>query len=216
MPAYYPISLNLTGRPCLVVGGGSVAARKTASLLEAGAKVTVVAPDIGPPLDEMAAAGLVVLRRRPFDRSDLEGCDLVVAATDDPAVNQTVSTEARGRRVLVNVVDDPERSDYIVPAVVRRGALCLAVTTDGYSPALAKRIRDRLASEFGPEYGQFLDWLGETREKIKREEPDETRRKALFEALVDSNVLAKLRDGRAKAARDEFDRLLRERPRSDQ
>lgn len=214
MPNYYPIGLNLTDRQCLVVGGGAVAARKVKALLEAGARVVVVSPEVGPPVEEMAASGRVTLRRRRFEPGDLDGCFVVVAATDDRSVNRAVSAAARERRTLVNVVDDPDLSDYIVPAAVRRGSLCLSVTTDGKSPLLAGRIRARLEEEFGREYGQFLDWLGEARERIKREEPDETRRKAILESLIDSNVLAKLRDGRTAAARDEFDRLLDKRPRS--
>ncbi|MHB0885918.1 MAG: precorrin-2 dehydrogenase/sirohydrochlorin ferrochelatase family protein [Bacillota bacterium] len=210
MPEYYPISLALTGRPGLVVGGGAVAARKVDALLEAGAAVTVVAPEVSPELAALATAGRVSLERRPFAPSDLDGCFVAVAATDDQSVNRAVSAAARERRVLINVVDDASLSDFIVPAVVRRGSLCLAVTTDGKSPLFSRRIRERLEAAFGPEYGQFLDWLGEARETIKRQEPTEARRRAIFAALVDSGVLDLLREGRSAEARDQFERLLRE------
>ncbi|MHB8927556.1 MAG: precorrin-2 dehydrogenase/sirohydrochlorin ferrochelatase family protein [Bacillota bacterium] len=210
MSEYYPISLNLSGRRCLVVGGGAVAARKVAALLEAGAAVTVVAPDAAREVLDLSARGRVTYVRRAFAPADLGGCFVAVAATDDPGVNRAVSQAARERRVLVNVVDDAAISDYIVPAVTRRGSLCIAVTTDGKSPLLARRVRERLEADFGPEYGQFLDWLGEARETIRREEPNESRRRAIFARLVDSGVLALLREGRAAEARDEFERLLRE------
>ncbi len=210
MPNYYPIGLNLSGRPCVVIGGGSVAARKVAALIEAGASVTVVAPEACPDLEALAGSGAVAIRRRPFQPPDLDRAFVAVAATDSSEVNRAVSAAARERGILVNVVDDPGRSDFIVPAVVRRGNLCLAITTDGKSPLLARRIGERLEAEFGPEYGQFLDWLGEARETIKRKEPDEARRRALFARLVDSDVLDLLRAGRADLARDEFERLLRD------
>lgn len=209
MPDYYPISLAVAGRPCLVVGGGAVAARKVDALLEAGATVIVVAPEVSAELAALVDAGRVGLRRRAFAPPDLDGCFVAVAATDSQSVNRAVSAAARERRVLVNVVDDAALSDFIVPAVVRRGRLCLAVTTDGKSPLFARRVRERLEATFGPEHGQFLDWLGEARETIKRQEPDEARRRAIFAALVDSRVLDLLREGRTAEARGEFERLLR-------
>jgi len=210
MPAYYPISLDLSGRRCLVVGGGAVAARKVAALLEAGAAVTLVAPETVQEIQALIAAGRVTHIRRAFVPSDLDGCRVAVAATDEAMVNRAVSEAARERNVLVNVVDDAGLSDYIVPAVVRRGSLCIAVTTDGHSPLLARRVRERLEKEFGPEYGQFLDWLGEARETIKQEEPVQARRRAILERLVDSGILDLLREGRVAEARGRFERLLRE------
>ena len=171
---YYMAALDMTGKRCLVVGGGTVARRKAAGLLAAGAHVTMVAPDDGPGVDGAVGSGiedaatsdrnddlpgtLTVLRHR-FVPEDLEGVALVFAATDDAAVNAEVTRLAHERGLLVNVVDAPDTGDLIVPATVQRGALQIAVSTGGASPALARRLRERLEAEFGPAYGELVALL---------------------------------------------------------
>jgi len=157
LPAYYPIFIDLCAQPCLVAGGGTVARRKIDGLLAAGACVTVVAPrcDALPPG--------VILRQRPVTPDDLAGMVFVIAATDDPAVNASLAQAARARGIWVNVVDAPEAGTVILPAVVTRGALRLAISTGGASPVLAQHIRTILDAQFGAEYAELVDILGTLR-----------------------------------------------------
>lgn len=157
-PAYYPILLDLRGRRCLVVGGGAVARRKVNGLLEAGASVIVVAPHIA----DMPPGAQCV--HRPFTPDDLADAALVIAATDDAAVNAAVAEEAHTRRIWVNVVDAPEAGNCILPAVVRRGAFQLAISTGGASPAFARRLRRQLAQAYGAEYGELVELLWRLRQ----------------------------------------------------
>jgi precorrin-2 dehydrogenase/sirohydrochlorin ferrochelatase len=139
----YPIVLDLTGVPVLVVGGGQIAARKASGLLEAGARLTVVAPVVG---SDLAAAAAMV-HERPYRSADIAGHQLVLTATDDPTVNAQVAIDARQAGVWVNSADDPENCSFILPALARRGSVVVAVGTDGSSPALARHLRDRIAAE---------------------------------------------------------------------
>ncbi len=141
----YPVALNLAGRRCLVVGGGAVAARKVEGLLAAEGEVIVVAPDLVEPLRRRARGGQVTWRERPFDPSDLDGVAIAFLATSDRGANRRAAEEAKSRGVWVNVADDPEACDFHVPALFRRGSLCVAVSTGGASPRLAAWVRDRLA-----------------------------------------------------------------------
>ncbi len=195
---YYQAALDLRGRTCVVVGGGAVARRKVESLLRAGASVTVVAPDCLP----MPAAVTTV--RAPFTDDHLTGAALAVAATDDPAVNTRVARAARDRGIWVNVVDDPDAGTFIVPAVVERGAFRIAVSTGGTSPALAARVRQRLEAEFGPEYADFVEILGELRSEwepraLAAGVPPAARR-AAWHAVLDLPLADLLRDGRRAEA----------------
>jgi precorrin-2 dehydrogenase/sirohydrochlorin ferrochelatase len=155
---YYQAGLDLRGRACLVVGAGAVAQRKVRDLVEAGADVTVIAPECRP-----MPKGVTVVRR-PFEDGDLVGVALAVAASDDRELNARVAGLARGRGVWVNVVDEPGEGDVVLPAVLRRGELRIAVSTGGASPALARRIRERLDAEFGPEWGALTRLLGALRD----------------------------------------------------
>lgn len=180
----HPVFLGLAGEPVVVIGGGEVAERKVTSLLESGARVTVVAPAVTPEVAGLAAVGAVRLHRRRYTPGDLAGCRLAYAATDDPAVNRAVRAEATERGVWLNVADQPELCDFLAPAVVRRGDLTLAVSTNGASPALARRIREALERRFGPEYADALARLRAERERLRREEPDAARRRRRLEALA--------------------------------
>jgi len=163
VPDYFAAFLDLRGRRCLVVGGGEIGERKARTLLQSGAQVTVVSPAVTRGLAALATVGRIVERRRPFRRSDLRGCALAVAATGDPAVDDTVAALARRARVLVNVVDRPERCDFILPSVLQRGELQIAVSTGGRCPALAREIRRRLETLFGPEYTELVARTGQAR-----------------------------------------------------
>jgi len=167
MPDYFPAFLDLRRRRCLVVGGGEIGERKTHALLDCGARVTIVSPSVTQRLAALAASGRLVHRARPFRRSDPRGCALAVAATGDPRVDRVVAAAARRWRTLVNVVDRPQHCDFIVPAVLRRGELQIAVSTGGRSPAIAREIRRRLERFFGPEYGELISRAGEARNRAR-------------------------------------------------
>ncbi len=169
MPAYYPVSLNISGRKCVVVGGGQVALRKAKALLEHGADVEVISPDLCPELVQLAGSGEIRVLAREYQPGDLKKAFVAIAATDDTEVNQRVVTEARKDAVLVNVVDDAENSDFIVPSCLRRGEVTIAVSTSGRSPALARKIRTRLEKELGDEYASLIHLIGEVRAEVKRE-----------------------------------------------
>jgi siroheme synthase-like protein len=159
----YPVNLLVAGRPCLVVGGGRVAVQKVRGLLAAGATVTVVAPDID---EEIVTLG-VRCERRPYRRPEAATYRLAVAATGDPEVNQQVYDDADAAGVWVNSADDPERCSFTLPAVVRRGRLTVTVSTGGHSPALSAWLRERLATELGPEYDRLIGVLADVRSEIQ-------------------------------------------------
>ena len=171
--------LKLEGRGCLVVGAGAVAEGKISGLLDAAAKVRVVAPEATAQVKSWAAAGHIEWLARPAEPSDLDGMLLVVAATDSHELHENIHAEARLRGVLCNVVDVPELCDFYYPAVAQRGALQIAVSTSGQSPALAQRLRKELEQQFGPEYEAWLKQLGEEREKLfaaSNMDPEERKR----------------------------------------
>jgi uroporphyrin-III C-methyltransferase/precorrin-2 dehydrogenase/sirohydrochlorin ferrochelatase len=159
----YPVSLDLEGRRCVVVGGGTVAEHKVQGLLDAGAAVTVVAGAFTPALKDLAARGEVELLHRPYARGDLAGAFLTIAATDDGAVNAEVFAEASEGNVLCNAVDDVAHCHFAAPSIVRRGDLTISVSTGGKAPALAKRLRQTLSAQFGDEWGVLVEVLAESR-----------------------------------------------------
>jgi precorrin-2 dehydrogenase/sirohydrochlorin ferrochelatase len=166
---YFPAFLDLRGRRCLVVGGGAIGERKAKDLVDCGARVTVVSPAITPGLRALAASDLVAHRARKFLRSDVRGCAVVIAATGSARVDDAVAAEARRRNALVNVVDRPAHCDFIVPSVLRRGELQIAVSTGGRSPALAREIRRRLEPLFGPELAEMVEQVGRERARARAE-----------------------------------------------
>jgi precorrin-2 dehydrogenase/sirohydrochlorin ferrochelatase len=186
--SYYPALLDLAGKLAVVVGGGRVAGRKVASLLEAGARVRLVAPELAEETARRAGEEKVSHLARGFQPEDLDGAWLVISATDDEQLNRAVAAEAEARGVFVNVVDVPELCSFIVPAVVRRGELTLAVSTGGASPAAARRLRQRLQDQFGPEWGPYLRLMRRLRRAvIARGRPAEENR-TLFYALADAGL----------------------------
>jgi siroheme synthase-like protein len=192
---FYPIYLNLAGRPCVVVGGGTVAEGKVAGLLEAGARVRVIAPELTPALADWAREGRVAHEPRVFAVGDLAGAFLVIGATDEPDVNQQVWEEAEALRLLVNVVDDTPHCNFIAPAIVRQGDLVVAISTSGKAPALAVRLKEHIQAIIGPEHARFLELAGTLREPLAERLPEFAARRALWYQLVDSDVLELLRQG---------------------
>lgn len=166
---YYPISLNINHRRCVVVGGGQVAQRKVKALLEHGAIVAVISPTICPELERLAGRGTIKVLPRSYQPGDLEGAFLAIAATAETDINRKVAEEAKRRGILVNVVDDPKHSDFIAPAYLHRGDLTIAISTAGRSPALARKIRTRLEENFGKEYTSLVGLINEVRSELKQE-----------------------------------------------
>lgn len=176
----FPMFLKLSSRPCLVVGAGAIAESKIASLLEAGGRVRVVAPEATPQIRAWAQSKTLEWLQRPFQPDDLDGMFLVVAATSSTELHERIFEEATRLGVLCNIVDVPPLCDFYYPSVVQRGALQIAISTAGQSPALAQRLRKQLENRFGPEYEQWLAQLGEARDKLHATDMDPDKRKRLL------------------------------------
>lgn len=194
---YYPIIVDLTDASCLIVGGGEVAFRKAVTLREAGAQVKVITRDACARLEHMDG---VTVECRDYAAGDVSGHALVFAATDDRQVNSLVSREAAEHGIPVNVVDDPELCSFIVPSVMRRGDLLMAVCTSGKSPGLSKKIRCELEEHYGPEYGEFVELMGEMRQEVKARYSTQKEREAVFGKLINSGILELLRQGEKEEA----------------
>ncbi len=207
---YYPISLDVSGKRCVVVGGGRVAVRKVERLLDCGAEVVVVSRDLAPELADWKSEGRIVHREAEYDAASLDGAFLVIGATDRDAVNAAVSRDARARGLLVNIVDEPARCNFILPSLHRQGDLVITVSTGGKSPALAKKLREELARLYGPEYGALADILGALRERIRARGRPVEENKACFDAVVRSDILDLIRRRDAGAVRERILRLTGE------
>jgi precorrin-2 dehydrogenase/sirohydrochlorin ferrochelatase len=213
MRQFYPMMVDLTGKRCLVVGGGAVAERKVASLVECGAKVGVVSPKATARLTALASSGRIRLRRRPVRAADLTGAFLVVAATDDPRVNREVAERVRNAGGLVNVADDPAACSFLVPSVIRRGDLTVAISTGGGSPALARKLRQRLEQTVGPEYEAFVAALRLLRERARRAIADPKDRQAIYRRAVESDLFEAAARGDSARVAARIEELLRGLPR---
>ncbi len=209
---FYPVFLDLRGRRAVVIGGGAVAEQKVLGLLSAGAHVTVVSPETTPRLAELAAAGGIDLRRRPYRSGDLAGAWLAIAGTDDRAANAQVWAEAEREGVLLNAVDDLDHCSFIAPAIHREGDITVAVSTSGKSPALAARLRQRVARLVGPAEARLCELLGELRPELAARVPDPHARTALWYRIVDSDVIEFVRRGDDDGARRRMDELVEQPP----
>jgi precorrin-2 dehydrogenase/sirohydrochlorin ferrochelatase len=179
---YYPLYLEMTDRRCLVIGGGAVAERKIAALLEAGAEVTVISPDVTEAISRWSKNDSIQFHARRYQRGDINGHQLVFVATDDGSVNAQVHQDGKNQGVWVNAADDPEHCDFILPSVLRRGDLTVAVSSGGNSPALARTIREELESYFTQEYEQLAGLAAEARVELRKRSliaPFEVWRRAL-------------------------------------
>ncbi len=186
MTSMYPVTLNLTGKFCTVVGGGSVAVRKVKSLVEQGAEVTVISPALDEEL--LAMQKQFVWRKSPYKDGILEGSFLVIAATDNRDVNHAVAQWCSDNQVLVNVVDSREESSFTVNAMVQRGDLLLAVSTNGVSPAVSKKIRQDLEQQYGDEYAVMLEILAEAREEALNTISDAGKRRLFLQSVADMQL----------------------------
>lgn len=198
----YPILLNnLRGRRCVVIGGGHEARRKTEELVDCEADVVVITPDAAPWLDALHAAGAVRWTARPYQRGDLRDAFLAIVTETNPAATAPIWEEAQEEKVLLNAMDDVPHCTFVAGSVVRRGPLVITISTSGCAPALSVRLRQQLEAEFGPAYGVFLTWMRALRTPMAAHFPDFEERRARWYALVDSDVLALLRQEAYDTAR---------------
>jgi len=193
---YYPINLDIKNRKCLIVGGGAVGTRKVITLLECGARVTVVSPEPTPQLTRLASERSITLEKRDYRSDDITGMFLVIGATDDESLNLQVSKDAEQAHILCNIADRPEVCNFILPSIVRRGDLVITVSTSGKSPALAKRLRKQLETQFGQEYADFLLLMGAIRKKLLAQAHEPEAHKDLFHKLIESNILNLMHAGK--------------------
>lgn len=194
----YVACLRLSGRKCLVVGGGDIGLEKVEGLLACGGDVTLVAPEAIPALEELASEGSIKWERREYEPADLEGTFIVIAATNDTDVNIGIYEDAERRAMLVNIVDVPPLCNFILPAIVRQGSMAIAISTQGASPALAKRMKREISEQFGPAYAELAVILNEVRGWAKGTLPTYNDRRDFFEGIVNGNPdpVELIREGR--------------------
>lgn len=203
----YPVVLNIAGMPVAVVGGGKVAARKTEKLLAAGARVTVISPELDAKLAVWAEQGRVTWRAKQFAPEDIQDARLVIAATADPDVNMAVYLALKPHQ-WINMVDRPDLSHFTVPATLRRGSLTISVSTGGASPELARRLTGELAERYDEVYADYVDFLAQCRREILRRVPERNKREQLFAALLDPVFLQWTKEGNLEERAIRFHELL--------
>lgn len=199
---YYPAFFDLREKNCLVIGGGAVAERKVRRLLECDASVRIVSESLSDELQRLRQEGQIRYLAAEYSAASLNGVFMVICATDDKALNERVMRDCRSRGIPVNVVDDPDRCDFILPSIVEQGDLMIAVSTGGKSPALAKCLRKELERQYGVEYRELVDILGELRKRIMAKGRPSEENKVVFEAVVNSDILELLRRGDWEAVRE--------------
>jgi precorrin-2 dehydrogenase/sirohydrochlorin ferrochelatase len=197
---YYPIYIDIEDRSVVIIGGGEVCARKVETMLRYGARVTVVSPEATEEIERWAREGAVTFVRKRYEASDLDGANIVIASTDDQKTNETIAADCRSRRIPVNVVDVTPLCEFIVPAIIEKGSVQIAVSTGGKSPALARTLKEDLQRTIGPEYAEVNDVLGTLREGAKRVLPTDTDRKRFFDGIIARGILDMLRGGRRREA----------------
>lgn len=199
--ATYPVSLLIKNKLCIVIGAGDVAVRKIKPLLASGAKVKVIAPE------GLAIEGIETVNRE-YNQGDLEGAFLVIAATDDQKTNEQIYKEAVDKNILVNVVDNPSLCTFYVPSVVKRGKLQITISTDGVYPALSKKLRKQLETEFGTEYENYLQILEEARKAVIDNYPEDQRKAKLNEILNDKDIMELAIEGKVSEAMERLNKWI--------
>lgn len=197
---YYPINLQISHQPCVVVGGGSVAERKVMGLLAAGGMVTVLSPYLTNNLAVLLEEKKITHVARTYQQGDVKGYFIVICATDNNLVNQLAAAEGRSFGSLVNVADAPELGNFSVPSQISHGDLLLTISTGGKSPALAKKLREQLEEQYGPEYGIYLELVAKARAQIKRQLSTAKEREAFWRETLDQEVIILLKAGKIKEA----------------
>ncbi|MGA3086437.1 MAG: bifunctional precorrin-2 dehydrogenase/sirohydrochlorin ferrochelatase [Thermodesulfobacteriota bacterium] len=206
---YYPVFLDLQNAPCLVVGGGQVGERKVKTLQSCSAKVYLISQELTPYLREEVQQGRINLLAPSYQTEYLKEMLLVIGATDDPELNENIGREAKERRILCNIADEPIECSFILPSLVCRGDLTIAVSTAGKSPALSKKIRLDLEEEFPEIYGPYLELLGQIRNEVLARNMSQGENQKIFETLVNSPILSWLETGDFESLFNLLDRLLK-------
>ena len=201
---YYPAFLDIQERACLVVGGGGVATRKVDTLLECGATVTVVSLEASQTLEDLAAIQRITLKIRAYKPGDLEGQFLVIGATNDEALNRQISADAEARNLLCNIADRPSVCNFILPSIIQRGDLVLAISTSGKSPAFAKKLRQDLEGQFGDAYAVLLELMGAIRARLLKQAHAPEEHKPLFNKIIHSDIISLIQNQQY----DQIDQLL--------
>lgn len=191
---YYPVYLDIKGRRCLVVGGGQVGTRKVKTLLECGARVTVISPEVTSALSGLADQGRIDLELRAYRSTDLDKAFLIIGATDDQVLNRRIHRDAEAAQRLCNIADQPALCNFVLPSIINQGDLSIAISTAGKSPAFAKHLRRQLTDQFGPEYGQLLELMGAIRQRLLAAEHAPEQHKPLFEQLIRCGLLEMIKD----------------------
>ena len=202
---YYPAFLDLSDRKAVVVGGGRVAERKVRSLLKAGALVEVVSPALIKGLNELLGLKKITHKKRKYKSGDLRGAFIVIAATSSPAVNSKVAQDAEH---LVNIIDIPSDGNFIVPSIIRRGKLTIAISTEGASPALSKAVRKEIERKYDAEFARYLRFVESVRGKAIKEIKDAKKRERFLKSLASAEILAMLRNKGFGAASEEVLKAL--------
>jgi precorrin-2 dehydrogenase/sirohydrochlorin ferrochelatase len=197
---YYPIYLDIENRNVVIIGGGNVCARKAETMMKYGARVTIVSPELTDEIEGWAREGCLALKRKTYDASDLDGANIVIASTDDQTVNEQIAADCRARRIPVNVVDVTPLCEFIVPAIIEKGSIQIAVSTGGKSPAVARTLKEDLQRMIGPEYAEVNDVLGTLRDGAKRVLPTDVDRKRFFDGIIAAGILEMLRNGKRREA----------------
>jgi precorrin-2 dehydrogenase/sirohydrochlorin ferrochelatase len=201
---YYPINLDIQNRNVLVVGGGGVGTRKVKTLLDCGARVTVVSLEVSRQLQDLATSGEIKLEDRSYQSNDLSGMFLVIGATNDEKLNRQISNDAERLNTLCNIADHPEVCNFILPSIVHRDDLVITISTSGKSPALAKKLRKTLENHYGEEYGTLLRLMGAIRQKLLQKAHEPEAHKPLFEQLINSDLIGMIQEEKI----EEIDALL--------
>jgi siroheme synthase-like protein len=200
-----PVALNIENKPCLIVGGGAVARRKAESLLECGAKVHVIAPQLCDEFESLMNS--LEYSKRGYQSGDCKNYSLVFACTDNRELNAAVAEEAKGLSIWCNIGDDNAGSDFHVAAAIRRGDVCVGITTGGGSPALSRHLKAKVQEAIGPEYSELLEIISARRDALSRSTPEQKQRAAIWRAILESDALELLRSGQREAAEAVVDGL---------
>jgi len=205
---YYPIFLDLNNQKVLVVGGGTVAERKIQNLLRYGCHIYVVSPHLTPHLNQLIAEKKIYYLPHGALGKALNEAFMVIAATDDPEVNSQIASQAKERGLLINAVDQPGDCNFIMPSIVQRGDLQIAISTAGKSPALAKRIRKEMEITFGPEYASLIEIMGLLRTKLLAQGNLSSKNRLMFEKLVNSDLLRLIKKGNVQGVKNTLESIL--------
>ena len=200
----YPINLKLTGRPCAVVGGGQVAWRKIDRLLDCGARVTVISPEVDSRIEAMAKAKKLIWRKGAYSRGGLEGFFCVFCATNDPKINRMAALEGKQAGALINVASDPELCDFTLPGVVRQGPLLFTVSSDGASPGFTRLLRQDLEKRYHTGFGEFALFLREIRRELIKKFSSSCKREAVWQGILTDNIVKVILDKDLDGAKNEI------------